>query len=271
MELKEFAGELKVRMKAAIDGITADQPDVVIRNSRLICSIESFVSELKRFVLKYKFRNPNEEIEFFKSIKPAFMSELWYHKRLYKIHLFESYNPGKNRLKYYQKQLHKLRAIMSRHNDFYQYVYSNADQMDDKYFSRSCTAKWATVLDDRFSTPFDIQLSKLLCNEKVKEYLVNAINKIESPESTPSNSTLKWTGSKTDLIELIYALQATEVFNKGNAGIKQIASEIEIMFNVSLGNYYRVFQDIRLRKTGQVNFLEELKQRLIKRMDSSDI
>ena len=271
MELKQFAEELKVRMITAIDSITTEQPDVLIRNSQLIASIESFVSELKQFVLKYKFRSTNEEIEFFKSIKPEFMSELWYHRRLYKIHLFESYNLGKNRLTYYKKQLHKLRAFISKHNDFCQYILSNADHMDDKYFSRSSTAKWAPALDDRFSTPFDIQLSKLLCNEKVKEYLINAINKIESPRSTPSNSTLKWTGSKTDLIELIYALQSTEVFNKGNAGIKQIASEIEIMFNVSLGNYYRVFQDIRLRKTGQVNFLEELKQRLIKRMDSSDI
>ncbi len=55
MELKIFAEELQTRMKTAMDQITLDQPDVVIRTSQLIACIESTVLELKRYVLKYKF------------------------------------------------------------------------------------------------------------------------------------------------------------------------------------------------------------------------
>jgi hypothetical protein len=91
MELKQYAEELKARMTAAIDFITADQPDVLIRNSQLIASIESYIRELKQFVVKYKFCNLGEEIEFFKKIKPWFISELLYYQRLFKIQLFESY------------------------------------------------------------------------------------------------------------------------------------------------------------------------------------
>jgi hypothetical protein len=265
MELKEFTEELKVRMIAAIDGITADQPDVLIRNSQLITSIESLVSELKQFVLKYKFRNPSEEIEFFKKIKPWFISELLYYQRLFKINLFESYNTQAVKLKYFQKQLLKLEGFMTRHHEFYHYVLSSADYMDEKYFSRS-NAKHTIILDDRFSTMYDIRLSKILCNERVRNYCLTAI---ESPSSMPANSSLTWTGSKTDLIELIYALHAARVFNKESADLKQIATHFENVFNISLGNYYRVFQDIRLRKVNQVKFLDSIRLAFLKKVEET--
>lgn len=267
MELKQFAEELKVQMTAAIDGLTADQPDVLIRNSQLIASIESYVSELKQYVLKYKFRDPGEEIEFFKKIKPWFISELLYYQRLLKINLFESYNTQAVKLKYFQKQLVKLEGFITRHQEFYYYFLSMEENMDEKYFSRSNASKRTIILDDRFSTMYDMRLSKIQCNERIKNYLLSAIQRIESPSSLPINASLTWTGSKTDLIELIYALQASGVFNQSSADVKQIATYFENAFNVTLGNFYRIFQDIRIRKTGQANFISHLRTVLIKRID----
>jgi hypothetical protein len=101
--------------------------------------------------------------------------------------------------------------------------------------------------------------------------LKTAIQKIQNPSSASSNSSLSWTGSKTDLIELIYALQAAGVFNKKEVEVKQIATLFENMFNVTLGNYYRVFQDIRLRKTGQTNFMNQLRDSLLNRIKEAEV
>lgn len=78
-----------------------------------------------------------------------------------------------------------------------------------------------------------------------------------------------WTAPKASLVEILYALQSTGVFNNGAADIKQLAMWFERNFRISLGNYYHVFQEIRLRKKNRTSFLDQ-KDKLIKRMDDAD-
>ena len=84
----------------------------------------------------------------------------------------------------------------------------------------------------------------------------------------PSN--LFWTGSKTELIELIYALQSSGAINSGTANIKELASLFEQVFNIDLGNYYHTFIEIRARKCSKTKFLDALIEVLRKRLEESD-
>jgi hypothetical protein len=269
MELKQFSTELKIRANAEIEAIREEQSDALAKTSQWIVIIEKYTLELKRFVVKYKFKGIEEEIEFFKMIKPDFAALLGYHKKVFQIQLFEAYNSAEAQLKYFRGQLKRLEAFMEKNRDFYQYILSNSDHMDETYFTRNGPHNTA-VIDDRFSTPHEIRLSKILCNRMVKEYLTSAIQKIEKPTSKPTRSNLTWTGSKTDLIELIYALQAAGVFNKKDADVKQIATHFESVFNVSLGNYYRVFQEIKMRKTNSFKLIDSLRIALESKIRDAD-
>lgn len=100
----------------------------------------------------------------------------------------------------------------------------------------------------------------------MREYLNELIIKV-STDSPHNLSPLKWTGTKLALIETIYALQSVDAINNGKADIKQIADSFESLFNISLGNYYRHFQEIRLRKNGKANFIDDLKEKLVHRLD----
>jgi len=60
------------------------------------------------------------------------------------------------------------------------------------------------------------------------------------------------------------------VINKGNADIRQVASAFETFFNISLGNWYRQFQEIRLRKVARTNFIDQMKKWLEDRLDELD-
>jgi hypothetical protein len=270
MKLEQFSLGLKIRVNAEVERITEEQSDILARTSQLTVVIENCIHELKQFVIKYKFDSANEEIQFFKKIKPDFAGLLRYYKKLFHIQLVEVHNSSEVRLKHFRSQLRRLEVFMKRNDEYYQYILSNLNHMDEKYFTRGNALPNTAVIDDRFSTPHEIRLSKIICNEKVRTYLTNAIQSIENPGSTSTNSPLTWTGSKTDLIELIYALQAAGVFNKKEAEVKQIATHLEKTFNVTLGNYYRIFQDIKLRKTGQVNFLNQLRNLLIERIREAD-
>jgi hypothetical protein len=273
MELKQFSEELLATMKSQIEKLTLDQPDVLMRTSQIISRIGSIVVELKAYVLKYKFKSTNEEVEFFKSIKPIFMSQLLFHKRLFKINLFESFNDADARISFYRRQLKVLQSFMTKHEGFYHYALSNSVHLDAIYFSRDNITKPSIMHDDRFTTGFDVRLSKILSNELIKDYIFDAIQKMKShhARTLESSNGLNWTGSKTDLIELVYALQASGVFNKSSADVKQIATYFENVFNVTLGNYYRTFQEIRIRKTGQINFISQLKDVLLRRIQEKEV
>jgi len=90
----------------------------------------------------------------------------------------------------------------------------------------------------------------------------------EKPMERPSK--LFWTGSKTDLIELLYALHYSKCINSGTADIKELASHFEHFYNVDLGNYYHTFIEIRSRKTGRTKFLDRLIEMLKQRMEGLD-
>jgi hypothetical protein len=68
----------------------------------------------------------------------------------------------------------------------------------------------------------------------------------------------------------LYALQSAGSFNNGTVDLKELANHFQSYFNVDLGNYYRTFQDMRIRKINRTTFLDLLKGRLIQRMDETD-
>ena len=89
--------------------------------------------------------------------------------------------------------------------------------------------------------------------------------RLEHPQPTPPQ--LTWTGTKTELIELIYALDTAGCLDDGKASLSRIASLLSNVFNIQLGaNIARNFYDMRIRNH-PVPFLDRLKSLLIERME----
>lgn len=270
MELKSFTQELMMRMESEIQSIELDQTDALVRTSQTIVCVESYISELKGFIINYAFKDIDEEIDFFKHIKPALVSKLLFLRKLFKLQIVTSFNSSSAVQKQFDRKLSKLESFVNSHQEFYRYIHSNATHLDKFYFTRKENVRIDPQSDERFSTTHDSMYCRILAAERLRHYLQETLSKTEL-NSVHTHSPITWTGSKTDLIELIYALHAAEVFNKGNVDVKQIATLLESVLNVALGNYYRVFQEIRIRKTGQVNFINQLKDALIKRIQQGDV
>ena len=81
---------------------------------------------------------------------------------------------------------------------------------------------------------------------------------------------LQWTDSKVALVEFIYALYAGKCFSNGNTSLKDIAFCCETLFNIEIGDFYRIFLEIRNRKKSRTQFLDKLKEQIIKMMDELD-
>lgn len=239
------------------------------------------LNKLKTLLIKHKFRAQNEEIKFFKEAKPKFLAPLIYHLKIYKIESRKPNGSNEIRKKYLLHELEKLKHYFDTNLDFYRYYRTQSNYLDHKYFLRGKYDIRLTVdsfffeADERFSTSHDFKVAKILAHDRLQVYLEEELSNLDRKETNMITQEapkvkLYWTESKTALIELIYALHSHGAFENGRADIKDIAASVEYLFGVELGDYYRTFLELRMRKTGRTKFLQTLIQSLSKKMDEAE-
>jgi hypothetical protein len=266
MDIITFSEGLQKRMKE----IEASGADDLVAMGKALSTIREILVELKQFTVRYKFASDQEEVRFFKEIKPVLLSQYYYYKKKFEILLFDSFRDKKSRMENYFKIMRRLQQFAYRHQAFYEYCMSGASYLDIQYFTRH-TARYMPVgTDDTFSTVYDVKLAKILSHTLIKDYILEAIRQTENSTTVSTSHPLQWTSQKVALVELIYALHATGVFNYGKVDVKQIVNAFEEMFSVDLGNYARVFSEIRIRKSGQTNFLDQIREKYLEHVSAID-
>jgi hypothetical protein len=255
--------------------------DQIKKCEQAITVILKSINELKKAATKTNFKSKSEEIQFFKEVKPQFTSKLIYFNLVYRIEMKKPNGGNKILKKYYNNELLKLKAFFDNELEFYQYYRSGSTYLDYKYFLRGevdiklALDSYYFESDMSFATSHDFKVATILANDLIELYLENQLLMLENNENSEKsqrkpNVKLTWTGSKVALIELIYALHTEGVFNNGAADLKDIAEYFEHTFEIDLGQYRRVFLEIRARKNDRTKFLTTLNDSLQKRMENSD-
>lgn len=131
------------------------------------------------------------------------------------------------------------------------------------------------IVDPEFTTGYDHLKAKFVAAELLSKHYKRLLLKLSNKEPTVVselilNKNRTWNGSKTDLVELIYALQAAGVLNKGQVEISKIIQFMEIIFNTNLGNAYKTFAEIKAREKDRTKFLDTLKLALLAKMDTDE-
>lgn len=279
--MKLFSESLMSELEHQLKLIHLETENPVHSAEQAIRSSIAALERLKTFFIKHKRLNKTEEIEFFRDIKPKFAAKLIYYNEIYSIETNKPLGSQKTIGKYYKAELLKLKVFFKKNQEFYRYYRTNNRCLDKKYFIRGKYDIKLTLdsfyfqTDQRFSTSHDYKLAKIMANDLIKTNLESAIVKLENNTEQMQPSPLqsknqKWTGSKVELIELIYALHTEGVLNNGASGLKEISSFFESVFEIDLGQFHRVFIEIRNRKTERTKFLNTLKNKLIIRMDNAD-
>lgn len=266
MNMNEFAQELYGTMQAKLNDVELGGKDPIVKESSCIEIVKSHAYGLKNFLYQYEFSSRQDEIDFFKTIKPKFVSLLLFHTELFEIEVSRPLEKEAI-IKHYLGGIQKGQSFITANMEYYRYYHLGSTYLDTKYFlsDRNHETGNEVFYDSRFCTPFDHKFCVLRAYDLVRERLTKAIEKLAMP--VEEYSPLQWTGPKISLIELMYALQVSGVFNKSVTDVKMIATYFEKIFNVDLGNYYRTFRDIQCRKKGKTVFLDELKCKLGERLD----
>jgi hypothetical protein len=240
--------------------------------------IQNQLNTLRTKLLECNFESEQEEICFFKEMKPQILSQLLYFNKIYTIELKRPNGSNISQKNYYEQELNSLTFFFNRNLDFYQYYRSNAVHLDEYYFRRYKPNirlgidSSHFINDEDFSTGYDYKVAKILSNEMLRIYLNKKLQYIDRLSFSSHNHRQttrrnKWTGTKAAVIELGYALYAAKVLDNGNADIREIMNGLQSLFNIDLGDYYRSYIAIKSRKKDRTSFLRHLADCLEKRMD----
>jgi len=278
----KFYEETIKRLNTELDTIESRIENPLFIAEKGIKLVKTVLSEVRTEVLSQGFQSQVDEINFFKNIKPYIYSKLIYYAKLFNLESKRPRSSRKTQVKYFNSHIDKLQTFFNENLDFYHYYRRGATSFDKNYFLRSeadirlFPENFHFFEDEQFSTSHDSTVATILAYDLLIIHLKREIDKLENNRNhfgegmLQKKTRLTWTAHKIYLIELIYALHSTDAINNGTADIKDIAYFVERIFRIDLGNYYRAFLEIRMRKNGRTKFLDTLKEELIKRMDETD-
>jgi len=265
-------------LEAALAALNMEETDPGRLRQRSLELIGAAIGILHQQVSDYQFPTLEQEVEFFKTIKPQFAA-LWnYYTRL---DLIELKKPAtmKPLRRFLQQELLLLQVFFDHHLEFYQYYRSGGTTLDAQLFVRGAAlppgfSSSRIDADSRFSTPGDYVLGRLLANERLRAHLTDLLQQLDSGQNLAQpRRQLHWTGNKINFIELAYALYKSGEINQGKADLAGILEGLRSLFNIKLEvmHAYRYFEDIRMRKMySRTRFLESLRDQLQRHMEDLD-
>ncbi len=205
------------------------------------------IRTLKSWLLIHDFDCWENEITFFKELKPKFIAKFIYYSKVVTLLSSIPASGSKFKKRLLDLEFDHLQYFAIENNEFISYYRRKATYLDRKYFLRyqyDLDVKLAMDMhsyDERFSTSHDHLIATLLANDEFELFLkiqLLQLKEITVSEVTSQN-TLYWTASKAALNELIFALHHTNCFNGGNADLAQTVRWFENKLEIDLGNYHK--------------------------------
>lgn len=244
--------------------------------------LQRSLEDMRTYIVNHPFSNKEEEIYFFKHIKPEVLSRLLYFTEIYNTEMRKPHGSIEVLKKYYNDRLDELTSYFESNLDFYQYYRSKATHLDSHYFVRGhidfklCPNCVPYDRDPEFSTCYDHKTAQILANDMLCIYLnkkLHGVDKqviIAKSRSFLPEHPFRWTATKIAAVELGYAIYAAGILNNGQADIKEIMTFMEASFQIDLGDYYRTYITMKDRKKDRTSFLNSLIKSLLKKMDEDD-
>ena len=277
--MRKKCEELYQRLEADLEEQESKEqsPMEMLRNGLHLT--QTTLDKMKMQVQENGFASQTEEIEFFKFVKPKVYGLLVYVSERYSV---ENSRPIliSELDDFYNGQLKHISRFFRQHEFLYQYYKLGAVEMDQYYFLRGKKPDGVISLDlpeldTTFATYGDYLFAKFIGYEKMQNLILSKIKQVSfvpEPSSLPinkePNSLLKWTGDKTNLVELIYGLFYTGQLNNGNATIADIIKWMEYNLKIDLSRSYKNFIDIKNRKRDSpTRFLDKMRDFILQRID----
>lgn len=239
---------------------------------------------IKAQVLQAGFTDEQQEIDFFRNIKPQILGKLIYYNKVFRIETTCPVSNDKLHQSYYENQLKALKSECKDricNEDFYRYYRTGRTDRDHTYFRlgqinyHDGLKSAVFEIDLSFSTYYDNKIAYIIANELLYTYMLTKINPEENLDTIllngDANKDISWTNSQNALIELIYSLYASSSIAYGKIGIRKLALIFQVLFRTPLNDIHHSFHRMKTRAGSRTAFLDQLKISLEEYMDKEPL
>lgn len=270
--MTSFSDKLNQIIKSADSHLKKSEAGIRLCNDVL--------SQLQNKVEKEDFEDTLSEINFFKNIKPYPMSYLIYFTEIRSCELTIPIAGSSHKIRFLEKEIKKVNKFFAQNNDFVHYMEQNHNYLDHQFFTRNYRNNFPFTPTinyyqyPEFATSHDMLWAKVQALYRFIHYIRERLQELQPGNaalfSEKQHKILLWSGSKTALVELIYALYSSGDLNHGAIDLQTIGSSFEDFFNIKLDNIYKTFSEIKARKGRRTKYLNELILHLEKKMVQDD-
>ncbi|MDQ8051910.1 MAG: RteC domain-containing protein [Pedobacter sp.] len=278
--MKKRCEALLKKLQTAVDQVQASDSPMIEKYKDTLALSNSSLVELRAIVEENGFASVEEEIWFFKEIKPIFGSFMTLAAEWYGFEQGRPAGRGKRLAKYLAGELDYIDRFFSRHRFMYEYFRSGATELDPVYFVRGSEVSVAInadipAFDSSFATSGDYLFSRFIALEKLRSMVML---ELESPFAagaglvkSKKGKELRWTGDSCNLIELVYGIFDCKQVNDGDVDLSDLMDVFEQCFQINLSRYFRRFTEIKRRKSmSKTRFLDEMARVVNKRIEDGD-
>jgi hypothetical protein len=271
--MEKFTANLLANLYVELQEIATEPATHILQYEKSYLVAEQTIKQLKDYMKSYNFKNNEEEIQFFKKVKPQFNREIIYFIELYHIEANKPVASGGDQRKYYEKALKRLMDFFDQNRDLYNYYLTDKKDMDHIYFLRTEAFAmrrplFISEMDQQFSTPYSLKLAQLQAYEQLCIYINDLLSGSNAGGKGMVNAEtdhdITWTSSNVDLLELAIGLYFSGAVNFGKGGLTRVVNALQIIFKVRIGNVSRTMMSMEIRKKDQTPFLHGLEKSVVK-------
>lgn len=244
---------------------------------------KEILQDLRVNIRNRKFKDNNDEIHFFKQVKPSIYADFIFYNNQLKYQVSKPNTTNSILKNYLKNELKKLEIKKRKNLEFYRYYKHKSTFLDHIYFLREnkqlelFSTDISVYLDSEFYTSHDTLAAEVLAYDLLTNFYKKEINTLKNistgifdDNSKNFMASLYWTASKTDFVELMYALKVSGAINTGNISTKELIVKLSKVFNLEISNSYKTYSEIKNRSLERTKFLNKLTSNLQEKLDYDD-
>ena len=279
--IEELSKRMLKQLETELDEIAMQVSDPLSKLTSALKPVRASLKKLRGLVLDRPFSSVEEEVRFFKSIKPEFYKWQVYFSELYTIETGMPVSGAEAQLAWFEEELGYISRFFRQYGFQYQYYKLGASELDHLYFVRGVESSSLLMPslpepDPLFSTSSDYLFSKIKAFELLRDWLIERINYLKknpllSYHAGAETEELRWTGDSINLAELAFGIHRTGQLNNGTATVGSIFRWMEEKLSINIGIPSKRLSEIRRRTSmSRTRFLDEMAEELVRKLDKDD-
>ncbi len=254
-----------------LEHILQGQSPMTSRAKKAAKLIQKTLSSFREQIRTNGFKCDEDEIYFFRNIKPKIHAYLNFFSILYDIEKAKYCKSDDDLKNLIDKKMRMFLNIKEEYIDFVTYYMEGMTHLDRQYFLRPTDLikfgrhSATMMVDPEFSTTYDIVAADIITHQMLKKHLFPDTENLKT--RMPAVPKMKWTGTKSDFIEFVYGLQASSAVNYGDVEIIELCQALQSIFRVQIEDPYRIFIDLCNRKTAPVKFIPKMEEGFLRKVE----